>query len=510
MLRVLPSISAASIQFLWQESGDRAREPRQCGFIIAIRWHIISNAAHEALPSIEAACKLQKSLLAPCSPELTEVLQNIRQDWSKWTLYNLSRAQEPFTTNRTFFQQKWTAKSLLRAYHNPDVREGTWTRLFDRRLPAVVPMDHKYLARFDGSEMASGRGMGADKEPRKNFDERDRRGQRDSERAKSTPYMHMTFHPLERRLDTAIFRALFASSTRQARQFVTHGWVKVNGKKMLYPSYQLNPGDMFSVDPERVMFATGAPKKGVPKPEGEEAADEGEDVEAKEGEAEAEAEAETSSDLKAAEAAPAEPESKDPKGDAKKALKELMEQTRSILESAKDDLSGKRQRELRDLSRNVRKLLSQYRGVAESDLNDNVEELKTSLTEILGKVPENTLAQTNTSEGVDSAKSSNPQMSDSAKVDNYQARKDAELLAQALERIRENPYDETKPYATPWRPRPYMSAFAFIPRYLEVNQNICSAVYLRHPVARPGLAEVPTPYGNETMALAFNWYLRRR
>ena len=53
------------------------------------------------------------------------------------------------------------------------------------------------------------------------------------------PYMHMTFAPLERRLDTAIFRAMFASSARQARQFVVHGLVKVNGKKvepMLFPA----------------------------------------------------------------------------------------------------------------------------------------------------------------------------------------------------------------------------------------------------------------------------------
>lgn len=47
-----------------------------------------------------------------------------------------------------------------------------------------------------------------------------------------TPYMQMTFAPLERRLDTAVFRALFASSVRQARQFVIHGAVKVNGKKV--------------------------------------------------------------------------------------------------------------------------------------------------------------------------------------------------------------------------------------------------------------------------------------
>lgn len=61
-----------------------------------------------------------------------------------------------------------------------------------------------------------------------------------------------------------------------------------------------------------------------------------------------------------------------------------------------------------------------------------------------------------------------------------------------------------------WRTRNWMSAFAFIPRYLEVNQNVCSAVYLRHPVARPGLAEVPSPFAAETQTLAFQWYLRRR
>lgn len=87
---------------------------------------------------------------------------------------------------------------------------------------------------------------------------------------------------------------------------------------------------------------------------------------------------------------------------------------------------------------------------------------------------------------------------------------DQQAIKEAMVRIRENPVDDSKPYATPWRPRPYMSAFAFIPRYLEVNQNICSAVYLRHPVARPGLAEVPTPIGQETQQLAFNWYLKRR
>jgi hypothetical protein len=89
-------------------------------------------------------------------------------------------------------------------------------------------------------------------------------------------------------------------------------------------------------------------------------------------------------------------------------------------------------------------------------------------------------------------------------------KEEIKALREAMQRERENPVDESKPYATPWSPRPYMAAFAFIPRYLEVNHNICAAVYLRHPVARPRLAEVPSPFPQEIQQLAFNWYLRRR
>ena len=82
-------------------------------------------------------------------------------------------------------------------------------------------MDYSYLARSDGSEQSQGRGSGLDVAP----DSKEKGVPR-------TPYMNMVYAPLERRLDTAIFRALFASSTRQARQFVVHGDVKVNGKKV--------------------------------------------------------------------------------------------------------------------------------------------------------------------------------------------------------------------------------------------------------------------------------------
>lgn len=52
---------------------------------------------------------------------------------------------------------------------------------------------------------------------------------------------------LESRLDNVVFRLGFGSSRRQARQLVLHGHVRVNGKKVTIPSYELRPGDEVSV-----------------------------------------------------------------------------------------------------------------------------------------------------------------------------------------------------------------------------------------------------------------------
>jgi len=46
---------------------------------------------------------------------------------------------------------------------------------------------------------------------------------------------------LERRLDNVVYRLRFATSRSQARQFVLHGHVTVNGKKITVPSYIVNP-----------------------------------------------------------------------------------------------------------------------------------------------------------------------------------------------------------------------------------------------------------------------------
>lgn len=52
---------------------------------------------------------------------------------------------------------------------------------------------------------------------------------------------------LESRLDNIVYRMGIASTRRAARQFVNHGHVNVNGKKVDIPSYQVKPGDVISV-----------------------------------------------------------------------------------------------------------------------------------------------------------------------------------------------------------------------------------------------------------------------
>jgi ribosomal protein S4 len=339
-------------------------------------------------------------------------------------------------------------------------------------------MDHKYLARHDGSEQAAGRGAGADTPDK-------------ASTPPMTPYMQMTYFPVERRLDTAVFRALFASSVRQARQFCVHGLVKVNGKKMPYPGYMLNPGDMFQVDPSSVMFATGAAKdrsataRRIAKEKGAARA------EAREASGGQTPRQPSTALLPAAGAARDEPTP----AELKKHMQSLMDSVTAVLS---EDVNAKDKQKFRALRLTIRKSLSLWRTAnpeSVSTLDAQLDFLKTQLASRTLPAPSPTDAPTPLMSADDTAR-----------------------LRAAFDKLRLetehtsawNKRNAAAPYATPWRPRDYMSAFAFIPRYLEVNQNVCAAVYLRHPVARPGLAEVPTPFSLETGQLAFNWYLRRR
>lgn len=58
---------------------------------------------------------------------------------------------------------------------------------------------------------------------------------------------------LERRLDNIVYRLGFATSRTQARQLVSHGHIRVNGRKVNIPSYLVRIGDEFELkDKQRV------------------------------------------------------------------------------------------------------------------------------------------------------------------------------------------------------------------------------------------------------------------
>ena len=54
---------------------------------------------------------------------------------------------------------------------------------------------------------------------------------------------------LERRLDNVVYRLRMGASRSQARQIILHGHIRVNGKKVSIPSYQVDQGDV--VEPSR-------------------------------------------------------------------------------------------------------------------------------------------------------------------------------------------------------------------------------------------------------------------
>ncbi|MEJ2117163.1 MAG: 30S ribosomal protein S4, partial [Alphaproteobacteria bacterium] len=74
---------------------------------------------------------------------------------------------------------------------------------------------------------------------------------------------------LERRLATVVYRAKFVPTVFAARQFVNHGHVLVNGKRVNIPSYRCRVGDVVEVrEPSRgmvmVMEAVQSSERDVP------------------------------------------------------------------------------------------------------------------------------------------------------------------------------------------------------------------------------------------------------
>ena len=75
---------------------------------------------------------------------------------------------------------------------------------------------------------------------------------------------------LERRLDAVVYRAKFVATVFAARQFVNHGHILVNGKRVNIPSYRVKEGDVVEVRDKSkqiavVLEATQLPERDVPE-----------------------------------------------------------------------------------------------------------------------------------------------------------------------------------------------------------------------------------------------------
>lgn len=284
---------------------------------------------------------------------------------------------------------------------------------------------------------------------------------------------------------------------------------------MRHPGYQLNPGDLFAVDVDTVLWATGLPKQGQEQAliendkedienEDEVSTLESDSVESKSSEDVAELSSTLETNVKIEEEEDEDlTEALNIAASDSKTIKEnkkSLENVRQIIDEVIEKInpSSKRKQELRAIRKQIPRLISRLKH------DDNPSEIQTmegNLQEVLEKI------ETATEPSV------REETSDSPKKSSFQERKDRYVDPDGHISALAAAYNEFLPdrsYAQPWQPRDWMAPFAFVPRYLEVNYNICSAVYLRHPVARPGLSEVPTPFHQEIGGLAHNWYLRRR
>jgi hypothetical protein len=132
--------------------------------------------------------------------------ENLRMSWNKYNLYNLrhkdaanSRLLDHDIGDRKLYWQMQTGKRITRKYHGQVLQE----RVFKKQL---------YSPKFN---VVAG-GIGGER-----------------------VIWGGLYQGIERRLDTVIFRSLFATSIQQARQMVIHGHVEVNGKKVLSTTKKL-------------------------------------------------------------------------------------------------------------------------------------------------------------------------------------------------------------------------------------------------------------------------------
>ncbi|QPG76634.1 hypothetical protein FOA43_004026 [Brettanomyces nanus] len=460
----------------------------------------------------------------------------VRTSMNKHNLFNLYKKSKPFFRNMTLYQQKWSSKQETRAYHGEQVNEGRWSTLFQHKLQGVAQLD----ASLKGSVLP-------------------------------TPMVLQTYAPLEKRLDVALFRAMFASSVRQARAFILGGHVKVNGVDIKHPGFTLTPGDIFAVDPERVLEALGRSKpslkeaykvdklqviqwqkfvqKAKEDPRG--TWEKQKDKHRK------------NQNLYSGKFVP-EKSQKD-STDVKQRLDSLQELKLKKMKEVQHSVS--RKSVLRDIYTTSKRLVDQSKDVTAASFEEQfgkqlsgkcfqVYELLAKENKTMELEPEKATEEMN--KIVPVYKEGKPQ---GEYYDDLRSKKLRQLLSELntkyLDKVRDDftnkplsedeiirmwstslrkhpkipdfseiqekgfyflnlPWqhgmyglkDPSKPYFTPWNPRQFLSPFAILPKHIEVSFITCHAVYLRDPVARPGESEVISPFDEDIHERAYMYYVK--
>lgn len=155
----------------------------------------------------------------------------MHQSWSLDNLYSVWArafvAQKHVTfsrTNRTLFQQRWTAKALIRAYHGDFIPEKMFKRWY---LPATLPDVRPRLQTRSNASLVLDEFAGRTEQL-----ERAERRRKEEDEKGLAPVGSLMMAEVERRIDVFIFRCCFASSVYEARRLVIHGHVLLNGKKV--------------------------------------------------------------------------------------------------------------------------------------------------------------------------------------------------------------------------------------------------------------------------------------
>ncbi|EGV60630.1 alpha-L RNA-binding motif-containing protein [Yamadazyma tenuis ATCC 10573] len=446
----------------------------------------------------------------------------VRSSMNKYNLFNLYKKPALTSRAKTLFQQKWTSKAETRAYHGEHLTESRWKTIFDPNLQSVAQLD------------ASLKGLGV----------------------KPTPMALQTYAVLEKRLEFAVFRSMFASSIRQARQFILGGHVQVNGVTIKHPSFPLQSGDVFNVKPEKVLLAMGRVKPSLDqaiKTDNKQIVVWNKYVKA------AKENPKEVWELKVSKPESLDPSNKiDIKASVKAHNKKLEQQmkfkqnqtTRPFVLS--QILAKGNKQEVTDTAvfkslygeKNATKCLQAYKLLfdskhplvenfgaeqCESYVNkksnefDDAKEFKlvSSVKQILSELVkthqeflrveanENKLPEDSTHIPYSPAFGSNLKFHDKLDVEKVKENEASAKVSLPWQSSLFGRIDPSKPYFTPWTPRPFIGCFAILPSHIEISFSTCHAIYLRDPVARPGHSEVISPFPSDIHERAYMFYARK-